>query len=183
MSRDVKNLIQLSLLLAFILVFMTIPALKKQAREARERSAQNRFVANNETEKFVDKFTKKQISKADFFEALFNSECYILHSPDQLNSETGVFVDNPTLFSMFDKNNNPYLVFFTDSTRATPAIKKYPTFSQYSPIIVGDLLMSLPVETGVSVNPYWDKYFMWNREEINDIKKHMTRFNDKWLYL
>lgn len=141
------------------------------------------FTAQNPFEELLLKVEAKEVPIQAFFENLFNSVVPALTTEDQINKEENQLVPNPKLFSIFGKDEEPYLALFSDKSRVDPVINRYNEYNIVIPIPVGDLLMNMNTECGIVLNPYWDKYFMWSKEQINDIKKHMTQIDGKYRFV
>lgn len=148
-----------------------------------ENNEPAKFDVKNPFEEQLVKLENKELPIPAFFEMLFNSVVPALTTEDQINKEENRLVDNPRLFSVFGKNNEPFLAIFSDKVRVDPVINRYKEYNVVIPLPIGDLLFEAATECGLVLNPYWDKYFMWSAEQIADIKKHMQKIDGRYRFV
>lgn len=136
----------------------------------------------NENNRNLFLYSKKRINEENFIENLFNAEYYIITTINQIDIENNKLIDNPSLFSVFGEKNEAYLAIFSDTSKVDVVTRKYPSFDINVPVIAGDLLMGINQDCGFVINPYSDGYYMWSDVQLADIKRHMKKVNNRWVF-
>ncbi len=128
----------------------------------------------NEFERLLIQLLGNEIPSEEFLGALFNGPLFVLTSEDQIDKKKNRLKDNPSLFTLFGNEKQPYLALFTDKSRALPIQEKDDKFNVLLQVPVGDLL-SGSHDVGVVVNPFWDKHARWEPQQIGAFKNIVRR--------
>ena len=140
--------------------------------EAQEQK-KNELEPINEIERSLVSLRSNEITSEDFLAELFNETLFVLTSEDQVDKQKGRLVDNPMLFTLFGDRKQPFLVIFTTKDRAHPVVSQIDKFKILIEVKVGDLIAN--ANTGIVVDPFWDKSVQWEPEQIATFRQIMKR--------
>lgn len=132
--------------------------------------------AQNPLEVKIIELYQQKASVPEFLEAFFNSTAYIVLPEGQLEASEGRtrLAPHATPFSLKHPDYHS-LCFYTHRSRIQLTTAKFAEFECEYAVPVGDFILGIEADVGITINPYWDINFEWSSQQVAGIKKMLKR--------
>lgn len=142
--------------------------LSVQKEEAKEKEPYIINEAKNKIEEKVLAYQRRDMDGKEFIKLFLESNFYVIGTKDQFVIEDGVarLAKNPKLFSLHFPEYS-VLCLYTHNSRINPTLEKFPEYKYAANIKIGEFIKNSNINTGIAINPFWDKNVEFSPEHVN----------------